>query len=278
MAGARVVWWIRTDLRLHDNLALSAALDLKPDVLYPIWTWDPHYVYHSRVSPNRWRFLLDCQTDLSESIREKTDGKNGLLVLRGNPETCLHQALESWKITHLVFEKDTDTYGMKRDKRVIAMAESLGVKVITKLGRTLYDPEKLTSLNHGKSIYNISAVQKLGPQTGKIPRPIDAPEHLPAAGDTKLELGKDEKIQTNPDLNVNQRLSGTNEVTCFDRIDGPHGSFAVPTMEELNMKPPSSPHRGGEIRAREALAAYMDDKKKTATFEKPKTNPVRAHL
>lgn len=275
MAGVRVAWWIRTDLRLHDNSALAAALDLRPDALYPIWTWDPHYVYHTRVSPNRWRFLLDCQQDLSDSIREKTGGKNGLLVLRGNPETCLHQVLKSWGITHLVFEKDTDTYGMKRDKRVIAMAESLGVKVVTKLGRTLYDPEKLTDLNHGKAIYNISTVQKLGPQIGKIPRPVDAPEHMPAARNTKLDLARDEKIQTRPDLNVNQRMHGTDDVTCFERIDGPDGSFAVPTMEELNMKPATGPHRGGETRALEALAAYMEDKKKTATFEKPKTNPVK---
>ena len=54
---ARVIYWFRTDLRLHDSPALHAALDLKPECLYPIWCWDPHYVYRARVGPNRWQFL-----------------------------------------------------------------------------------------------------------------------------------------------------------------------------------------------------------------------------
>lgn len=54
----RVIYWFRTDLRLHDSPALKAALDLQPEFFYPIWTWDPHYVYRARVGPNRWQFLL----------------------------------------------------------------------------------------------------------------------------------------------------------------------------------------------------------------------------
>lgn len=53
----RVIYWFRTDLRIHDSPALKAALDLNPDDFYPVWTWDPHYVYRARVGPNRWQFL-----------------------------------------------------------------------------------------------------------------------------------------------------------------------------------------------------------------------------
>ena len=53
----RVIYWFRTDLRLHDSPALKAALDLKPEYLYPVWCWDPHYVYRARVGPNRWQYL-----------------------------------------------------------------------------------------------------------------------------------------------------------------------------------------------------------------------------
>lgn len=57
MAKPRVIYWFRTDLRLHDSPALKAALDLDPECLYPIWTWDPHYVYRARVGMNRFNFL-----------------------------------------------------------------------------------------------------------------------------------------------------------------------------------------------------------------------------
>jgi cryptochrome len=58
MAKARVIYWFRTDLRLHDSPALKAALDLPNiEAFWPIWTWDPHYVYRARVGVNRWQFL-----------------------------------------------------------------------------------------------------------------------------------------------------------------------------------------------------------------------------
>ena len=42
---SRVIYWFRTDLRLHDSPALDAALKLKPDVMYPVWCWDPEVCY-----------------------------------------------------------------------------------------------------------------------------------------------------------------------------------------------------------------------------------------
>lgn len=57
MTKHRVIYWFRTDLRLHDSPALKAALDLDPAVLWPIFTWDPYYVYRARGGLNRWQFL-----------------------------------------------------------------------------------------------------------------------------------------------------------------------------------------------------------------------------
>ena len=57
MGKPRVIYWFRTDLRLHDSPALKAALDLDPGVLWPIFTWDPYYVYRARGGTNRWQFL-----------------------------------------------------------------------------------------------------------------------------------------------------------------------------------------------------------------------------
>lgn len=57
MGKARVIYWFRTDLRLHDSPALKASLDLDAEAFWPVWTWDPHYVYRARVGSNRWQFL-----------------------------------------------------------------------------------------------------------------------------------------------------------------------------------------------------------------------------
>ncbi|KAH7082322.1 FAD binding domain of DNA photolyase-domain-containing protein [Paraphoma chrysanthemicola] len=269
MTKPRVIYWFRTDLRLHDSPALKAALDLKPECLYPIWTWDPHYVYRARVGPNRWQYLLDCQNDLSKSIT-KLNPKSKLLLIREAPQTLFPKLLKAWKITHLVFEKDTDAYARARDEKVIDIAKGAGVEVIIKVGRTLYDPDELVKENHGKPTMSISQVQAAGKKIGAIPRPIPAPNKLPDPGNTDLDFDHT-KPARNPDINITQR---NGEEESYTKLAGPNGDFAVPTMEELGLKNANTPHRGGETIGLKMLDEIIADEDYTATFEKPKTAPT----
>ncbi|CAN9222345.1 unnamed protein product [Alternaria alternata] len=269
MTKPRVIYWFRTDLRLHDSPALKAALDLKPECLYPIWTWDPHYVYRARVGSNRWQYLLDCQTNLSKSIT-KLNPKSKLFLIREAPQTLLPKLFKAWKITHLVFEKDTDAYARERDEKVTELAKKAGVQVIVKTGRTLYDPDELVKHNHGKPTMSIAQVQAAGKRIGLIPRPIPAPKSLPDPGNTDLKFDQ-EKPESEPDINAIQR---NGDEASYCALAGPNGDFAVPTMEELGLKPATTPHRGGETEALQALNKIIANTDYTATFEKPKTAPT----
>lgn len=269
MSKPRVIYWFRTDLRLHDSPALKAALDLKPDCLYPIWTWDPHYVYRARVGPNRWQYLLDCQKDLSKSIT-KVNPQSKLFVIREAPQTLFPKLFKAWQITHLVFEKDTDAYGRERDEQVMELAKTAGVEVVVKTGRTLYDPDELVRQNHGKPTMSINQVQAAGKKIGQIPRPIPAPKSLPGPGKVDFDFHQ-EKPSNSPDINDAQR--NTDEAS-YSSLAGPNGDFAVPTMKELGLKLATSTHRGGETLALEALEKIIANEEYTATFEKPKTAPT----
>src|SRR5690242_3827330 len=269
MPKPRVIYWFRTDLRLHDSPALKAALDLEPECLYPIWTWDPHYVYRARVGPNRWQYLLDCQSDLNKSII-KLNPKSKLLLIREAPQTLFPKLFKQWKITHLVFEKDTDAYGRERDQKVMALAKDAGVEVVIRYGRTLYDPDELVKQNNGKPTMTINQVQVAGKKIGQIPRPIAAPKSLPAPGDTSLDF-EQEVPDSKPDINAEQR-NGDEE--SYTKLTGPNGDFAVPTMEELGLKAATTQHRGGETIALKMLDEIIANEDYTATFEKPKTAPT----
>jgi deoxyribodipyrimidine photolyase len=269
MTKPRVIYWFRTDLRLHDSPALKAALDLKPECLYPIWTWDPHYVYRARVGPNRWQYLLDCQSDLSSSIT-KLNPKSKLFLIREAPQTLFPQLLQAWNITHLVFEKDTDAYARERDEKVMEIAKRAGVEVIVKVGRTLYDPDELVKVNHGKPTMSISQVQAAGKKIGEIPRPIPTPKKLPDPGITDLEFDQT-KPASSPDINALQR---NGEEGSYSALAGPNGDFALPTMEELGLKEATTPHRGGETIGLRMLDEIIANEDYTATFEKPKTAPT----
>ncbi|KAF2106126.1 cryptochrome-2 [Lophiotrema nucula] len=269
MPKPRVIYWFRTDLRLHDSPALRAALDLKPECLYLIWTWDPHYVYRARVGPNRWQFLLDCQNDLSKSIT-KLNSKSKLFLIREAPQTLLPKLFKAWKITHLVFEKDTDAYASERDSKVMELAKEAGVEVVVRMGRTLYDPDELVKENKGKPTMSITQVQAAGSKIGDIARPIPAPKSLPDPGDTTLDFEQDKPTQ-DPDINAKQRDA---DEGSYNALSGPNGDFAVPTMEELGLKPATTPHRGGETIALKMLDDIIANEDYTATFEKPKTAPT----
>lgn len=68
---------------------------------------------------------------------------------------------KAWRISHLVFEKDTDAYARERDEEIMGMAKREGVEVIMKVGRTLYDPDELVKANGGKPTMSISQVQQV---------------------------------------------------------------------------------------------------------------------
>lgn len=270
MPKPRVIYWFRTDLRLHDSPALKAALDLNAEAFWPIWTWDPHYVYRARVGLNRWQFLLDCQNDLSESIT-KLNKKSKLFLIREAPQTLFPKLFKVWNITHLVFEKDTDAYARHRDADIIKAAEEAGVEVIIRSGRTLWDSDELVKKNHdGNPTMSISQVQTAGPKIGTIPRPIPSPTFIPDPGKTVLKF-EQQRPDQNPDLNDSIRSSAD---MSYEKISGPQGDFAVPTMEELGFPAATTHHRGGETVALKTLGKIIADKKYTATFEKPKTAPT----
>lgn len=270
MAKPRVVYWFRTDLRLHDSPALNAAIELQPECLYPIWAWDPHYVYRARVGTNRFQFLIDCQKDVSESIT-KLNEKSKLLVLREAPQTLFPKLFKAWRISHLVFEKDTDAYGRDRDNEIIAIAEMAGVEIITRSGRTLWDSDELVKANGGKPTMSISQVQNAGKKLGAIAAPLPTPTSLPAPGDLSLEIEQEQPPQK-PDMNMHHR--GEDEKSYSSGIAGPMGNFSVPTLEELGMKPATTQHKGGESVALEILDKLFADEEYMAKFEKPKTSPA----
>lgn len=212
---------------------------------------------------------LDCQSDLSASIT-KLNKRSKLFVLREAPQTVLQKLFKAWKITHLVFEKDTDAYARERDDNVMKQAKEAGVEVIVRIGRTLYDPDELVKANGKKPTMSISQVQHAAEKLGEVAKPIATPESLPDPGNTSFDFEQDQPSPT-PDINDIQRDS---KETSYTHLAGPNGDFAVPTLLELGLKPATTQHRGGETIALKALDDIIANTNYTATFSKPDTAPT----
>lgn len=213
---------------------------------------------------------LDCQNDLSKSIT-KLNPDSKLFVLREAPQTLFPKLFKAWKVTHLVFEKDTDTYGRERDDVVKKAAKDAGVQIIVRSGRTLWDSDDVVKKNGGKPTMSISQLQSAGQKVGKIAKPINAPERLPSPAEMPVDFRHDQPVGE-PDFNADRR---TKNDSGYQQIAGPNGDFAVETMEELGFPSATTPHRGGESIALMRLNQLIKDKEYAATFEKPKTSPAQ---
>lgn len=275
-----MLYWFRTDLRIHDSPALHAALALKPTVFIPIWTWDPHYVYRARVGPNRFKFLLECQNDLSQSLK-KLNSKQKLHVIREAPQNVIPKLIQKWKITHLVFEKDTDAYARARDDEVAAKVKELGlgVEVIREMGRTLFDPDDIVKAHGGEPTMSMNQLLAAAKKVngGKPKKPVETPTSLPdplGKGEMDLSELDHEVPERDPDFNRVHRGLDKNE-GHYQSVMGPKKDFAVVTFEEMGMDPKTamSPHKGGETEALKVLKKYIDDEDWMGTFEKPKSAP-----
>ena len=193
-----------------------------------------------------------------------------MFVVREAPQTVLVKLFKAWKITHLVFEKDTDAYARDRDESVIQQAKEAGVEVIVKMGRTLYDPDELVKANGRKPTMSITQVQHAANKLGDVSKPVPTPKSLPDPGDTSLDFDHT-RPSPKPDFNDIQRDS---EDKSYSALAGPKYDFAVPTLAELGLKPATSQHRGGESIALRMLDEIIADTKYTATFSKPATAPT----
>lgn len=274
-----VLYWHRTDLRLHDSPALNAALSLHPSKFIPIWTWDPHYVYKSRVGPNRWSFLLESQKALSNSYTALNKSQK-LWVVREAPQTVLPKLWTAWGVTHLVFEKDCDAYARVRDEEVVRLAEEAGVEVIVRSGRTLFDVDEVVSKNGGKPTMSMAQVEKAVEKIGEVERPLDAPKSIPDPLTVEeMDLkgvkhgGEGSKSNSGADMNADHRSTTDKQ---YEGIMGPGNDFGVPTLEEIGIdaKDVHTPHRGGETVALELLASHIADEEYIGRFEKPNTSPA----
>ncbi len=110
------IWWIRRDLRLHDNQALAAALE-RGDGVVPLFILDDVLATSPYVGPKRLAFLYGCLKRLDEDLRRRG---SRLILRRGRPVDVLRQVSQECDAGALVAEADYSPYARRRDKRVSA--------------------------------------------------------------------------------------------------------------------------------------------------------------
>jgi cryptochrome len=282
----KVLVWFRRDLRVRDNLALSAAAKVVRGCEEAEFI--PLYIVHRpeimRCGANRFQFVLESVQDLAETLEER--GAR-LVVANGDSVQVLKTLLPAWGITHLFFDAVSEPYAVARDKVAIALAKRLGVKTHVTKGYELYDLEQVIAGNKGAAPKTYQGFLKAVGKQPKPAKPLPAPEKLPAPMRTHSELyqqvGAYWKGRGKAGKAVQKGGSGEEEEDSkdmakqLDEIAGRSKSFLLPELADFGYEVPEK-HSflyGGEKKALHILESFCKDEARVAMFEKPNTSPAQ---
>jgi deoxyribodipyrimidine photo-lyase len=135
----RIIWWLRRDLRLTDNVTLHYALRDAVNVI-PVFILDPRLLDGDNLAPARKQFLFDSLADLDARLRAR-DGR--LILRRGDPARELPRLVRETQADAVYFHRDYTPFARVRDERLTNALNALGVRVETFDDNYLAMPEQV---------------------------------------------------------------------------------------------------------------------------------------
>jgi deoxyribodipyrimidine photo-lyase len=175
------IWWVRRDLRLTDNQALSAAVTAGAQVA-PVFVLDDKLLGSPYASPRRTAFLFAGLAALDADLRSRG---SRLIVRRGEPAAELAQLCAEVGAMAVYTERDYSPYATRRDETVGA---TLPVPLQLTEGVTVQPPAAVHKEDGAP--YTVFTPfsrrwQALGPLTRReilpAPRQIATPAHIGSA-------------------------------------------------------------------------------------------------
>ncbi len=118
------VFWFRRDLRLEDNVGLTAALNTGKPVL-PIFIFDIDILHELSKNDARVTFIHEQLQILNDSL--KSFGSS-LLVLHNKPIDAWKGIIKDYSVNEVYFNKDYEPYGLARDNEIVDFLKTNGVE------------------------------------------------------------------------------------------------------------------------------------------------------
>ena len=128
--------WHRRDLRLADNLGLSA----RPNETIPVFIFDEAVL--ETAAPPRIAFLLDALESLRDAYRERG---SDLLVVHGDPADVLPDLAAEYGAELVTWAKDYSGLGRERDAAVREALADAGIEREAVHDSVLHKPGSITT-------------------------------------------------------------------------------------------------------------------------------------
>lgn len=190
MTGNTGIVWFRQDLRLHDNEALSQALQNCENVI-------PVYIFDERVfkGKTRWfdfpktgryraKFICECVEDLRRSLREKG---SDLIVRVGIPEEEIFKLARKYKSSWVFCNRERTQEEVEVQDRLEQKLWSVGQEIRYSRGKLLYHTGDLPfPITHTPEIF--TQFRKEVERFVQVRNPLPIPNSMPALPED-VEIG-----------------------------------------------------------------------------------------
>ncbi len=173
----RALWWIRRDLRLSDNQALTAASHQAEQVI-PVFVLDPGLLNSPYSGEKRLAWLFDGLRALDADLHKRG---SALVVRRGDALAVLGDLQHQTGAEAIFAEADFSPYARRRDRRV---ARELPLQLTP--GLTVHTPEAVVK-SDGSPYTVFTPFSKAWLSQPWPGDPLPAPVRMPAPVDIQGE-------------------------------------------------------------------------------------------
>ncbi len=122
ISNGTTVYWMRRDLRLHDNHALYEALRSELPVI-PVFIFDRNILDELARDDARVTFLHDTLSNLKKDLSQHG---SDLMVYYGDPIEIYKKIISTYNVKAIYANRDYEPYALKRDNTVRSVIESIG--------------------------------------------------------------------------------------------------------------------------------------------------------
>lgn len=138
------IYWLRDDLRLHDNETLDRAI-MENDLVIPIFCIDPRQFrllelgFH-KTGVKRFNFLIECLADLRKSLQQ-IGGE--LLVRTGNPEEIITGLANIYGVDKVYAQAEIASEETTVENTLSVELKKIGCELELVWGKTMYHRDDL---------------------------------------------------------------------------------------------------------------------------------------
>ncbi len=135
----RGIVWLRRDLRLSDQPALTAACKACSEVI-PLFVFDEPLLQSHAFGSACVNFMLGCLKNVAASLADR-----GLILQwsRGEPVEEVVRAAREWKVDVVYWNRDYEPGAIRRDRAVQQRLAKIGVIVRTFKDHVVFEAEEI---------------------------------------------------------------------------------------------------------------------------------------